>query len=881
VRRATLLTLFLSLSRSAAVFARSITSSFFLRGEMVTTSWLRVGWWPEIAEFEMMRLPMVFLFLASGSAVAAPSVGTPVANPTSINTGQATPITVTCQIARQSTDPAVIANGVNLLRLNDANQAIATLGVMRDDGKGGDAVANDNIFTLQFTANEAQAGQIRLQCSAAFIGLLQRVRSAVTAVVVAGGDVTPPTLTISPADGTTITTLAPAIMVSYSDAGSGVDTTTFAITVDGINYTSQFAVGPSSATAQATLSGGQHVISASIKDKAGNPGQATSRFTIASFQSQPDATPRSGPIPLTVTFITKAIYTSGAITRWRWDYQGDGIFDTDEIGPLNHTFTFTKAGVYNAVLEVTNDKGQVTTGTVQITATNQLPTATAKVTPSNGPLPLTVTLTGTGTSANGTIVKYEWDRQGTGVFDFSSTTTGTTTFTYQQAGTYNAVFRVTDSFGQTATAVATATAVRVGPTGSPTAKITAPSGPLTGNAPLTVNFNGTGTPSSGRTIAKYEWDFNGDGVFDYSSATTPSTSFQYTSPGVFTAAFRVTDSTGVTSFDTVDITVNISATLTLSIDTLRAALGGTADVKTTIGGTTPVTILLKNKAGQVVRTLVSNVSRVAGSYTDTWDGKDDNGVVVPEGIYYAILQYKAGSTTVTVDLTNSTGNVLFVPNWNTVLSSSGQTCSNTFFSCSVNPFNNDFLQTNFTLTQAAEVNLDIRQINTTLQIVDLLDRRPFGRNIAYSLFWDGTDSSGKALQTPTNDGYLWGMTAYSLPTNGLFVENGPQLSNVTATPNYFDPATGDFISPNNPTTKINYTLSKPATVSLQVFRSGTNTLLRTITQSAQTGAGFVQWDGRADNGLFADIGDYHLALKAVDAAGNQSIVRYVSVRVFY
>ena len=825
---------------------------------------------------------VVALFLAAAPrAAAAPSVGTPVANPVSIPAGQPSQVTVSCAITRQPADPALIPNGVNLLRLNASGQAIATLGVMRDDGQGGDAAANDNIFTLRFTANEPPAGQIRVQCSAAFAGLLQRVRSSVAVVTVAAGDTTPPVMTISPADGTTLSSTSPAITVSYTDTGSGVDPKTLAITLDGIAFTSQFAVGPASATAQPVLSGGQHVIAATVKDKAGNAGAATSRFTIASFQALPDATPRSGPIPLTVTFLSKGIYTGGAITRWRWDFQGDGVFDTDEIGPLNHTSTFTRAGVYNAVLEITNDKGQVSAGTVQIRATNQPPSATARVNPSNGPLPLSVTLSGTGTSPNGTIVKYEWDRLGNGNFDFSSTVSGTTTFTYTRPGTYNAVFRVTDSLGQTATAVATATAVRVGPPGSPASSITNPTGPRSGNAPLTVFFNGTGTPSGGRTITRYEWDFNGDGTFDFSSASSASTSFTYTSPGTFTAALRVTDSAGDTAIDTVDITVSVVATLIISKDTVRPSLGGTTDVQTTIGGTTPVTILVKNKAGQVVRTLVSNVTRTAGSYSDTWDGKDDAGRIVPEGVYYAILQYKVGAATVNLDLTNSTGDRLFVPNWNIVLSSSGRPCSFTFFSCVVNPFDNDFLRADFTLPQAAEVTLDIRQIITTLQVVQLLDRRPFGANIPYSLFWDGTDASGKALKTPSQDGYLWGMTAYTLPTNGIFVENAPQLSNVTATPNYFDPATGDFISPANPTTKVDYTVSKPASVSLQVFRSGTNTLLRTITQSSSGGPGTIEWDGHADNGLFAQTGDYHLALKAVDAAGNQSIVRYVSVRVFY
>ncbi len=701
----------------------------------------------------------------------------------------------------------------------------------------------------------------------------------------AGVDIETPAITInSPANGASINTPSFTVQVAYSDALSGLDLTSFKVTIDGVDFTGLFDIKPTGASYDATLALGQHTVAASIADKVGNSSQAASEFTITTggLQSLPGAVPTSGTIPLVVTFTAAGVNPGGAITRWRWDFQGDGIFDTDEVGIQPHSFTFTKAGIYQALLEITGNNGQTARAAIAITATNRPPTATADVNPSNGGLPLAVTLTGTGTSLDGTIVKYEWDRTGSGVFDFSSATTGNTTFTYTSEGTYNAVFRVTDNFGQTATAVATATAVRVGPAGSPTARITNPAAPVSGNAPLVRAFNGTGTASAGRTIALYEWDFDGDGTYDFSSPTNPSTSVTYNSPGVFTARFRVTDSTGATGVDTVDIAVNLAATLTLTTDTLRPSNNETLNVRTTISGTVPVTVFIRNKGGQIVRTLVSNVSRLAGTYNDPWDGKDDSGTVLPEGIYYAILQYKnAGGQTRVVDLTTTTGNVLFIPNWDIVMSASGQHCTNTFFSCAVNPLANDFLQANFTLSQAGEVSISVRVINSNIEVVQLFDRQPFGRGIPYSAFWDGTDSTGKALQTPSGDGYLWGMTAFSLPTNGIFLEDSPEVSGVTATPNYFDAATGDFINPGNPTTKISYTLSKSATLVLQVFRSGTNALMQTVTQIASAGSGVIAWDGHASNGLFADSGDYHLALKAIDSAGNQSIVRYVVVRVFY
>jgi PKD repeat protein len=689
------------------------------------------------------------------------------------------------------------------------------------------------------------------------------------------GNLTPPQISISPANGATINTTTPMIEITYGDDFSGVDRATLTVTIDGLNYTNLFTVTDTKASYLASFGGGQHTIEASIKDMEGNLGQATSRFTVSAFRALPEATPNSGVVPLTVTFITKAEYTDGAIIRYRWDFQGDGIFDTNDPGARNYTRTFTQKGTFNAVLEVTNDRNQVTTATVPIDVTGNPPVATASLSPSNGAIPLLVNFSGAGIDSDGTIVKFEWDFDGDGTFDFTSATTGNTTHTYDTAGTYNAVFRVTDNDDLTDTARVTTTAVRAGPPGSPTATITSPANPLTVTAPNTVNFNGTGSDSDG-TIASYEWDFDGNGVYDYSSLTSAATSFRYESPGTFTAALRVTDDSGLTGIDTIDITVNLPITLTLSTDTCRPLQGGTISVNTTQAGATPITIFIRNRAGQTIKTLVHNVPRAAGSYSDTWDCKDTNGSIVPEGAYYAILQYLANGQVKTLDLTNTTGGQFYNPGW-TMSMTGGPVC----FNCPFRPLENNFLKVDFTLSKASEVSVSIRLFNRVDEVVSLFDRKLFGRG-SYTAFWDGTDITGVIVAPPPGEQFLWGMTAFTLPNNAIFVEDAPQLTNVSANPNYFDPSTGDFISPQNPTTKITYTLTKQANVSLQVFRSGTNTLRRTIVQpNVAAGTGAIEWDGRDSNGIFVDKGDYRLAVKATDATGNQSIVRYVLVRVFY
>lgn len=55
-------------------------------------------------------------------------------------------------------------------------------------------------------------------------------------------------------------------------------------------------------------------------------------------------------------------------------------------------------------------------------------------------------------------------------------------------------------------------------------------------------------------ILLYEWDFNNDGLYDWSSPTTSQTGHAYGDNGVYTATFRVTDSQGSLS-DTAQATV--------------------------------------------------------------------------------------------------------------------------------------------------------------------------------------------------------------------------------------------------------------------------------------------------------------------------------------
>ena len=104
------------------------------------------------------------------------------------------------------------------------------------------------------------------------------------------------------------------------------------------------------------------------------------------------------------------------------------------------------------------------------------------------------------------------------------------------------------------TAPAQSITLLVLPAGTPnTPPIAVASGtPISGNAPLTVNFSSSGSSDPDGSITGYSWNF-GDGT---QASTNASPSHVYQSAGNFTAVLTVTDDRGATAAAQVAITVN-------------------------------------------------------------------------------------------------------------------------------------------------------------------------------------------------------------------------------------------------------------------------------------------------------------------------------------
>jgi glucose/arabinose dehydrogenase len=97
--------------------------------------------------------------------------------------------------------------------------------------------------------------------------------------------------------------------------------------------------------------------------------------------------------------------------------------------------------------------------------------------------------------------------------------------------------------------------------------------PSSGPAPLTVQFDGTGSsdPDAGQTLT-YAWDLDGDGAYDDSTVAQPT--FTYIQQALVTVGLKVTDPGGLSATATVPVTVGNPPTPNpvVTIDTPTTAL---------------------------------------------------------------------------------------------------------------------------------------------------------------------------------------------------------------------------------------------------------------------------------------------------------------------
>lgn len=235
--------------------------------------------------------------------------------------------------------------------------------------------------------------------------------------------------------------------------------------------------------------------------------------------------------------------TDGHITNYTWHFDDGGV----RYG-IETTYYLFEDGIHVITLRTIDDDGATSYGNVNISITNRPPFAyigpdtivnkNENIT-LNASLPLPLFSHLKSYDPDGQIVNYTWDF-GEGNFGFGETVT----HNYHNNGTYHVTLKVRDDDGAENSDTAVIIVSNVQP-------IAFAGQYKIGNISEPVIFNGTGYDEDGY-IVLYEWDFNGDSIFDWNS-TMGNTSHIFNTMGIYPVTMRVTDNDGGIGIDTIKI----------------------------------------------------------------------------------------------------------------------------------------------------------------------------------------------------------------------------------------------------------------------------------------------------------------------------------------
>ncbi|MBL8164924.1 MAG: PKD domain-containing protein [Anaerolineae bacterium] len=153
--------------------------------------------------------------------------------------------------------------------------------------------------------------------------------------------------------------------------------------------------------------------------------------------------PAAGTAPLVVSFTN---LSTGDITSYAWDFNGDGSSDSSDRDPL--PFTFTEPGSYTVTLTVTGVDGSSQSASQSVVVRTPIVPASAAfaLSPATGTAPLVVSFTNLST---GDIASYAWDFNGDGSSDSSDR--DPLPFTFTEPGSYTITLTVTGVDGSSQT----------------------------------------------------------------------------------------------------------------------------------------------------------------------------------------------------------------------------------------------------------------------------------------------------------------------------------------------------------------------------------------------------------------------------------------------
>jgi PKD repeat protein len=269
--------------------------------------------------------------------------------------------------------------------------------------------------------------------------------------------------------------------------------------------------------------------------------KVTDNYDLPSANAGPDGKTSSGAS--LIFDASSCTASSGSeIETYQWDFNGDGIFDAEGV---QISYTYSQKGNYVVILKITDNFGEIASDSCVISV-NSPPVAAFSYSPTEPEVRDVIEFTDNSIDEDGILTSWYWQ------FGDGSVSSDTNpSYQYSHQGTYQVSLTVTDNDGaqntKTISISVLSTYVLPVANAGPNREITS------GDR---INFDASSsTASEASVIERYQWDFDGDGVFD---AEGMQTSFTYSEKGSFTVLLKVTDDYGETDIDTCTVLVKNS-----------------------------------------------------------------------------------------------------------------------------------------------------------------------------------------------------------------------------------------------------------------------------------------------------------------------------------
>jgi PKD repeat protein len=230
---------------------------------------------------------------------------------------------------------------------------------------------------------------------------------------------------------------------------------------------------------------------------------------------------------------------NAGIVSYAWDFNNDGVWDSISGSPtVERTYDDNTTAIVR--LRVTDRSGFTAEATSTLTVTNAAPSVDVgadRTGLEGGSFNFEAVIRDPGRDSHTVLWNFRDGKTGQGP---------AVSHVFVDDGVFMVLARVTDDDGAVGADSARVTIANVAPS-------VEAGGPYTGTTGSSVQFHGSASDPGKNDVLTFEWDLDGDGIFETRGITSPT--FVYQVFGRIRAAFRVSDNDGGVGSDTASVTI--------------------------------------------------------------------------------------------------------------------------------------------------------------------------------------------------------------------------------------------------------------------------------------------------------------------------------------